>query len=395
MVLLPAARADLSSTTAVSSAATISTPLAVQVERVSSEFSRFAALQQATAQLDSTTVNSAQWLEAAEAALTAFDVSRSATPDSSASSKRRAGDAAIDDVYDAAEDPELLRSSPRNWKSLDLYAVLGLSKLRYKATSGQLKSAYHRKVLVHHPDRKLLDLGTGDADDDEEEEDAFFKIVQKAYETLSNPTKRREYDSVDPFYYESSIEAPPPASKPSSDADFFALYGPVFEREARFASKTPAPTLGDMTSSYDQIQGFYSYWGSFQSWRSFEFLDEEDKESAENRDHRRYLERKNKAERARRKTEDTRRVQKIVEQAQRLDPRIVAFKEKEKQAKQQKKLAKEAAAKEAELAAKAEAEAQQKREEEEAAAAKEQQAAEKRQRETAKKQVQKARKQLR
>ena len=32
--------------------------------------------------------------------------------------------------------------------------VLGLTKLRYRATNDQIKRAYKKKVLKHHPDKR-------------------------------------------------------------------------------------------------------------------------------------------------------------------------------------------------------------------------------------------------
>ena len=50
--------------------------------------------------------------------------------------------------------------------------------------------------LECHPDKKLV--GVDDLTEKERIED-HFKLVQEAYETLSDPAKRREYDSTDEF----------------------------------------------------------------------------------------------------------------------------------------------------------------------------------------------------
>ena len=36
--------------------------------------------------------------------------------------------------------------------------MLGLSKYRYKATEDQIKRAHRKKVLKHHPDKKIAKL---------------------------------------------------------------------------------------------------------------------------------------------------------------------------------------------------------------------------------------------
>ena len=53
-------------------------------------------------------------------------------------------DAAGDDISLEEDEPEtqkLLRSDPSKWKEQDHYAVLGLSKLRFKASDDDIKRA--------------------------------------------------------------------------------------------------------------------------------------------------------------------------------------------------------------------------------------------------------------
>ncbi len=68
----------------------------------------------------------------------------------------------------------------------DLYKVLGVSK---KATDDEIKKAHRKLVRKYHPDRN-----PGDAAAEEK-----FKEVQGAYDTLSDPEKREQYDQGGAF----------------------------------------------------------------------------------------------------------------------------------------------------------------------------------------------------
>ena len=62
----------------------------------------------------------------------------------------------------------------------DHYAALGL---RPSATLADIKKAYRQQAAIHHPDRNsALDAA------------ARFRLVQTAYEVLSDPDKRKAYD---------------------------------------------------------------------------------------------------------------------------------------------------------------------------------------------------------
>jgi len=181
-------------------------------------------------------------------------------------------------------------------------------------------------------------------------------------EILTDSVKRRQFDSVD-----EAADREPPSKK--AKGNFFRLWGPVFEAEGRFSKIQPVPKLGDDKSAKEGVEEFYNFWYNFDSWRTFEYLDEDVPDDNENRDQKRYVERKNKAQRAKRKTEDTARLRKLVDDCLGLDQRIAKFKQAEKTQRNAKRLAREAEEKKvAEEAAKKAEEEKKKKEEEEVAA---------------------------
>lgn len=215
----------------------------------------------------------------------------------------------------------------------DHYAVLGLSKYRWRATEDQIKRAHRKKVLRHHPDKKAAAGST--------EDDSFFKCIQKATDILLDPVKRRQWDSVD-----EGADVNPP-SKKDGQKKFFKSWGPVFEAESRFSKKQPVPQLGDDNSTKEDVEEFYNFWYNFDSWRTFEYLDEDVPDDNENRDQKRHTERKNANARKKRKNEDVGRLRKLVDDALAQDERIAKFRKAEKEQRNKKKNEREAAEKKA------------------------------------------------
>uniref|UniRef100_A0AC35FVK2 DnaJ homolog subfamily C member 2 n=1 Tax=Panagrolaimus sp. PS1159 TaxID=55785 RepID=A0AC35FVK2_9BILA len=172
---------------------------------------------------------------------------------------------------------------PKTWREQDHYKVLGLSKLRYRATPGQIKTAYRQKVLRYHPDKGKYKEQLGQQGND------AFSCIQKAYELMCEEDKRRAYDSIDPDFDEEIPDASQINAK-----NFFTKLGPVFERNARY-------------------------------------LDAEDKSKGEDRYERREIEKQNKIEREKLRKQDSKRI------TEELDPRIVLFKKEDKQKKENEK----------------------------------------------------------
>uniref|UniRef100_A0A1L8E306 Putative dsrna-activated protein kinase inhibitor p58 n=1 Tax=Nyssomyia neivai TaxID=330878 RepID=A0A1L8E306_9DIPT len=72
-------------------------------------------------------------------------------------------------------------------KRKDYYKILGITK---NATEDEIKKAYRKRALVHHPDRHA-----NSTDDEKKEQEKKFKEVGQAYSVLSDPQKKARYDS--------------------------------------------------------------------------------------------------------------------------------------------------------------------------------------------------------
>ena len=280
------------------------------------------------------------------------------------------------------EDATMLMRDAKDWKSQDHYAILGLSKYRYNATEDQIKKAHRKKVLKHHPDKKAA---AGKVEDD-----GFFKCIQKATEMLLDPVKRRQFDSVD-----EGADVKPPTKKQLQKGNYYKLWGDVFQSEARFSKVKPVPVLGDEDSTKDEVEDFYNFWYNFDSWRSFEYLDEEVPDDDEGRYQKRHVERKNASARKKKKAEDNTRLRRLLDSCSGGDERIKKFRKEASAAKNKKKLDKEAAEKAAKVAAQLKEEEEAKAKAEAEAKAKADREAAKKVREAAKKAVKKNKRVLR
>ncbi|MFA5927030.1 MAG: DnaJ domain-containing protein [Patescibacteria group bacterium] len=102
----------------------------------------------------------------------------------------------------------------------DPYAILGVSK---NATAEEIKKAYRKLALQHHPDR-----GGG------KEAEEKFKAINNAYEVLSDPQKRAQYDRFGDAAFNGAGQGAggfdfSGFQRGSSDFSFFGGFGDIFE----------------------------------------------------------------------------------------------------------------------------------------------------------------------
>jgi molecular chaperone DnaJ len=91
-----------------------------------------------------------------------------------------------------------------------LYESLGVSK---NASADELKKAYRKLARQYHPDKNPGDAAA----------EARFKEVQSAYDVLSDPKKRKQYDAVG-----SANGRPGPTNVDFGDFDLGDIFGGLF-----------------------------------------------------------------------------------------------------------------------------------------------------------------------
>lgn len=125
--------------------------------------------------------------------------------------------------------------TPQNLEKFTLYDCLGLGNWADCADMDVIKKAYHKAVLLYHPDKQSY------YDEDGEEDRSVFLKIQQAYNTLCNEAKRRAYDSQLPF--DDNIPSDDFVAKAleKGPEKYLRVYDRVFKRNARFASKKPVP----------------------------------------------------------------------------------------------------------------------------------------------------------
>ncbi|XP_012695778.2 dnaJ homolog subfamily C member 21 [Clupea harengus] len=219
------------------------------------------------------------------------------------------------------------------------YEMLGV---KTDATDDQLKKVYRKLALQWHPDKNL---------DNAEEAAEQFKLIQAAYEVLSDPQERAWYDNhrdallkggVVGDYKDDSVDLVQyfTASCYSGFGDdekgFYTVYRTLFEsimNEEMEHSKEEDeeedefPSFGDSPSDFDTVVHlFYAYWQSFCTRKNFAWKEEYDTRRASNRWEKRAMEKENKKMRDKSRKERNELVRQLVAFVRKRDKRVQAHK---------------------------------------------------------------------
>ncbi|KAI3696681.1 hypothetical protein L6452_29158 [Arctium lappa] len=115
---------------------------------------------------------------------------------------------------------------------LNMYLILGVEP---NAAASEVKKAYRKAALKHHPDKAALSLSRSDNGDDGlwkeiaenvyRDADRLFKMIGEAYAVLSNPSKRSRYDVDEEMRNETNR-----FSRSNSGRFTTNIQTPIFER---------------------------------------------------------------------------------------------------------------------------------------------------------------------
>ncbi|KAJ7986835.1 hypothetical protein DPEC_G00332530 [Dallia pectoralis] len=219
------------------------------------------------------------------------------------------------------------------------YEVLGVKR---DATDDDLKKVYRKLALKWHPDKNLAN-----ADEASEQ----FKLIQAAYEVLSDPQERAWYDNHREALLKGGVSGEYSGEKVDlvqfftvtcysgygdEDKGFYTVYRNLFEAIAEEElehskeedlEEDEFPSFGDSLSDYDTtVHIFYGYWQSFCTLKNFAWKEEYDTRQGSNRWEKRAMEKENKKVRDKARKERNELVRQLVAFVRKRDKRVQAHK---------------------------------------------------------------------
>ncbi|XP_053505503.1 dnaJ homolog subfamily C member 21 isoform X1 [Ictalurus furcatus] len=219
------------------------------------------------------------------------------------------------------------------------YEVLGVKR---DAGDDELKKVYRKLALKWHPDKNL---------ENPEEAAEQFKLIQAAYDVLSDPQERAWYDNhreallkggVSGEYQDDSLDLVQYftvtcySGYGDDEQGFYTVYRNLFESIAKEELEhgkdedddcDDFPTFGDSQSDYATVVHlFYGCWQSFCTRKNFAWKEEYDIRQASNRWEKRAMEKENKKTRDKARKERSELVRQLVAFVRKRDKRVQAHK---------------------------------------------------------------------
>ncbi|KAK2819261.1 hypothetical protein Q5P01_024822 [Channa striata] len=215
--------------------------------------------------------------------------------------------------------------------------------LKRDAGDDDLKKSYRKLALKWHPDKNL---------ENAEEAAEQFKLIQAAYDVLSDPQERAWYDNhreallkggLSGDYEDDSIDllqyftVTCYSGYGDDEEGFYTVYRNIFEsivkeemehsRGKEEEEEEEFPTFGHSESDYDTVvHVFYGYWQSFCTRKNFAWKEEYDTRQASNRWEKRAMEKENKKTRDKARKERSELVRQLVAFVRKRDRRVQAHK---------------------------------------------------------------------
>ncbi|XP_022197623.2 dnaJ homolog subfamily C member 21 [Nilaparvata lugens] len=216
------------------------------------------------------------------------------------------------------------------------YEVLNVPR---DAEFEEIKKSYRKLAIKWHPDKNLEN--TAEATEQ-------FKLIQQAFEVLSDPHERKWYDD----HREAIIKGKSGGEYEDNSLDvyefftttcfkgygddrkgFYTIYREVFEKIAAEDSEyqteddsdADIPSFGKSDSSFEDVNAFYAYWQSYSTKKSYAWLDPYNAREAPNRRVSKLIDKENKKVRDKARKARNEEVRELVGFVRKRDKRVQAY----------------------------------------------------------------------